>query len=693
MADQIPISELPPVTSGATTDEIPVVQDGVTSRATVAQEFAAAGGVSGPSSATDTALARFSGTTGKIIENSNVTLSDAGSMTFASGQNITLSGASYVAANSFNGTTVQFKGSNTANSIVLQTGQTSALTVTDGSAPNGYFVIDTDNQDMDVNVPLIGSVLVRAPVIEASTTMVIDGGLAGNLNNVTTSPYQMLDTDYIVDVNVSSAASITLPSPIIGGIYKIKDNSGAAATNNITISAGLKTIDGASTYVINTNYGCIEVVYNDTEWNVIAGYNTGSASTITTTGALTVDDDTNVTLTLGGSPSTALVNPASITAGWTGLLAIARGGTNVGSVTTSPTASAFAGWDSNKNFSGNNLIEGYTTTATAAGTTTLTVASTYMQFFTGTTTQTVVLPVTSTLVLGQRFLIVNNSTGVVTVESSGTNTIQTMAANTTLVVTCILTSGTSAASWYAQYSLENALTLPLSLANGGTNADLTAAAGGIPYSTASALALTSAGSSGQLFQSAGTSAPGWTTATYPASVSTSGNVMCNDGTNFINTRTLNIDSSSRVTNTNQPCFTAKLITSDQIISNATQTTIAFNTVSSGGAFDQASNYSTTNHNFTAPIAGRYFFLTNLLINLTASTTAFVININSSSTYTDYRIFENSYSSSTAQICVSGSGILELAANETVSVLGLFVGNTGSVGILHNYSWFSGYLIS
>jgi len=45
--------------------------------------------------------------------------------------------------------------------------------------------------------------------------------------------------------------------------------------------------------------------------------------------ALTKTDDTNVTLTLGGSPSTALVNAASITVGWTGSLATTRGGTAI----------------------------------------------------------------------------------------------------------------------------------------------------------------------------------------------------------------------------------------------------------------------------------------------------------------------------------------------------------------------------
>ena len=101
---------------------------------------------------------------------------------------------------------------------------------------------------------------------------------------------------------------------------------------------------------------------------------------------------------------------------------------------------------------------GYTTTATAAGTTTLTVSSTQQQFFTGSTTQTVVLPVTSTLVLGQTFRIVNMSTGVVAVNSSGGNSVVAMVALAEVTVTCILTSGTTAASWDIQYTGKSAVT-------------------------------------------------------------------------------------------------------------------------------------------------------------------------------------------------------------------------------------------
>jgi hypothetical protein len=58
--------------------------------------------------------------------------------------------------------------------------------------------------------------------------------------------------------------------------------------------------------------------------------------------ALSKVDDTNVTLTLGGSPLTALVNAASLTLGWTGTLSVARGGTGTGTAFT-PGSVIFAG--------------------------------------------------------------------------------------------------------------------------------------------------------------------------------------------------------------------------------------------------------------------------------------------------------------------------------------------------------------
>lgn len=53
-----------------------------------------------------------------------------------------------------------------------------------------------------------------------------------------------------------------------------------------------------------------------------------TGSTITPS-ALTKTDDTNVTLTLGGSPSTSLLAATSLTLGWTGQLSSSRGGSGV----------------------------------------------------------------------------------------------------------------------------------------------------------------------------------------------------------------------------------------------------------------------------------------------------------------------------------------------------------------------------
>jgi len=190
-----------------------------------------------------------------------------------------------------------------------------------------------------------------------------------------------------------------------------------------------------------------------------------------------------------------------------------------------PVALAIAQRDANANLAANNYLAGYRTTATAAATTTLTVSDAYNQYFTGATTQTVVLPVTSTLTLGQSFYIVNNSTGVVTVQSSGANTIQAMAANTALLVTCTLTSGTTAASWNAEYSS----------AGGGSVATGTINQIGYFAADGNIISGLGPGSSGQLLQSNGVgSAPAYTTATYPATAGTAGTILRSNGSNIVN---------------------------------------------------------------------------------------------------------------------------------------------------------------
>lgn len=66
------------------------------------------------------------------------------------------------------------------------------------------------------------------------------------------------------------------------------------------------------------------------------GNNTGStaAPAYKSNAALTKVDDTNITLTLGGAPATSLLEATSLTLGWTGELAIVRGGTGLNTLGT-----------------------------------------------------------------------------------------------------------------------------------------------------------------------------------------------------------------------------------------------------------------------------------------------------------------------------------------------------------------------
>ncbi|TSC92837.1 MAG: hypothetical protein CEN89_419, partial [Candidatus Berkelbacteria bacterium Licking1014_7] len=83
--------------------------------------------------------------------------------------------------------------------------------------------------------------------------------------------YTILASDYYIGVTSTAAARIiTLPAAAtaaIGKVYIIKDESGGAATNNITIDGNAaETIDGAATKVINANYGSVQIITDGSNW-------------------------------------------------------------------------------------------------------------------------------------------------------------------------------------------------------------------------------------------------------------------------------------------------------------------------------------------------------------------------------------------------------------------------------------------
>lgn len=90
---------------------------------------------------------------------------------------------------------------------------------------------------------------------------------------VTVATYSMLASDLIIGVNRAGAVAITLlPTPSNGRLVIIKDQSGAGATNIITVLAsGGDSIQGSPTKVINTNSGYLSLYYSsvDATWYVI----------------------------------------------------------------------------------------------------------------------------------------------------------------------------------------------------------------------------------------------------------------------------------------------------------------------------------------------------------------------------------------------------------------------------------------
>lgn len=109
-------------------------------------------------------------------------------------------------------------------------------------------------------------------VIDATLTQVplVNSNNAVQIKTPGAYPYTTIPQDAVILVDSSSARTITpLASPTTGQIHRIKDNTGSAAANNITITPSGKNIDGVASFVINTNYGSADIVYNGTQWNVL----------------------------------------------------------------------------------------------------------------------------------------------------------------------------------------------------------------------------------------------------------------------------------------------------------------------------------------------------------------------------------------------------------------------------------------
>ena len=87
-----------------------------------------------------------------------------------------------------------------------------------------------------------------------------------NVTSVTTASHTLAGDDYYVGINYAGVCTVTLGTTTNGRVIVIKDESGAASTNNIILSGTVDNDAGGATIAIDN--GSLTLIYNN-GWRVI----------------------------------------------------------------------------------------------------------------------------------------------------------------------------------------------------------------------------------------------------------------------------------------------------------------------------------------------------------------------------------------------------------------------------------------
>lgn len=107
------------------------------------------------------------------------------------------------------------------------------------------------------------------PQSNSTAIHTISGGIQGTTRTITANlTVDTTTADHIIFCNQSGAITITLPAPTAGRILLIKDISGTANTNTITLAPhASESIEGlAASKILQTNWGSWEIISNGTNW-------------------------------------------------------------------------------------------------------------------------------------------------------------------------------------------------------------------------------------------------------------------------------------------------------------------------------------------------------------------------------------------------------------------------------------------
>ena len=147
-------------------------------------------------------------------------------------------------------------------------GSVTSLTGNDGIAvsPTDGNINIVGNGVSGSGVSSAGNIYVTGD--DGDSTLTVNETQAQFLTNYTQSSvnYDVVDTDYLIGCTAANI-TITLPaSPASLRYIVVKDESGGATANPITISGNGNTVNGTSTISIDQNYESVYIYYNGTAW-------------------------------------------------------------------------------------------------------------------------------------------------------------------------------------------------------------------------------------------------------------------------------------------------------------------------------------------------------------------------------------------------------------------------------------------
>ena len=297
-----------------------------------------------------------------------------------------------------------------------------------------------------------------------------------------------------LSASTTSGASLNIPSgtaptsPAVGDIWLVQATGLLARYGSTPGTHTLADLDSIQTLTNKTLTSPVISTITNT------GTITLPTSTDTLVGKATTDTFTNKTFDTAGTGNVLKINGTTVSAvTGSGSVVLATSPTLTTPVLGVATATSINGL----------AISTSTGTLTIANGSTLATSGANSITLTSTGATNVTLPTSGTLVN----TAVTSLSSLTTVDTTKTG----YAYLTSGVISAATTIPGSAISGNISGNAAN-VTGIVALANGGTNANLTAAAGGIVYSTASGMAISIAGTTGYVLTSGGTSSPTWTQA-------------------------------------------------------------------------------------------------------------------------------------------------------------------------------------